>query len=114
MNENTAIISLAEALGRFRALSDEESDLLYQAIDRERRRLLRAEGVAARQTRPWTVKEIRALSVRIKRGGSINSIAFEVAEKLDRTPQAVRRRIYKLRKGSGAGAGGKRYGGGHG
>src|SRR3546814_7109748 len=85
MTVDAVIISFAESLGRFRALTDMESDLLYKAIDRERRRSLRCNGLQDRQTRPWMEKEIRAVADRVKRGGSINGMALELSEKPNRT-----------------------------
>lgn len=93
------IVDLLTTINRMRALTDAESRLLERTI----RRVDRIKG---RQTRPWTVKEdLRLRVIMRKRVRQTIPERFRpcddvrrLAEEIGRTPEAIQRRIHKLRK----------------
>lgn len=84
---DAAVILLAEALGRHRALNDVESLVLERAITRQPKR-----------DRRWTREEDRMLLKMCGRRVQARITAAAMAAQLGRTPQAVRQRLCDLRK----------------
>lgn len=84
---DAAVIVLAEALGRHRALTDSESLILERAINRQPKR-----------DRRWSREEDRMLLKMCGRRVQARITAAAMAAQLGRTPEAVRRRLCDLRK----------------
>lgn len=78
------VIELATELGRHRALRDRESRWLERALRREDRR-------NGRQTKPWKQDEPK-----LKRMLSRGMRPAQIAIRLNRTPRAIYRKMYKL------------------
>lgn len=87
---DAAVILLAEALGRHRALTDVESLVLERAIHRQPKR-----------DRRWTREEDRLLLKMCGRRVQARITAAAMAAQLGRTPGAVRQRLCDLRKRDG-------------
>lgn len=84
LTTDSMIVELATALNRHESLSDRHSHWLERALRREDRRF-------GRQTKPWKLDDPK-----LRKMLAAGLRPQQIAQKLNRTPRAIYRRMYKL------------------